>query len=207
MSKASASNFCSFFRRLLHQLDIKCGRLPNKMQADDAFQGLTIPRFVFPGTISESSLLDNIGIYERSANKDNIDATLHGVQGTNRLDRIVGKLYIEAEHRKSVSTFNVMEVIKKLLKDDGSIGIMITASSSKFTMNGDKPSEPLERLKQFLDGTKKPTKKSKWAQLESKLGVGYFVNVDHNGVGSILPFTFDPTKHGRFILITLPELT
>lgn len=92
-----ASSFCEFFLRLLSQLEIKCSSLPNEMQYDEAFQGLMIPRFVFPGTSSDCSCLDNIGIYERSANAENIDATLHGVQGVNRLDRNVRKLYIEAK--------------------------------------------------------------------------------------------------------------
>lgn len=102
-----------------------------------------------------------------------------------------------------------MEVIKKLLKDDGSIGIMIASKSPKFTMMGGrgKFSKPLERLKNFLDDTEKPRKVSKWSRLESKLGVGYFVNVDQDGVGSLSPVIFDPRKHGRFILITLPEPT
>ena len=69
-----ASSFCEFFLRLLSQLEIKCSSLPNEMQYDEAFQGLMIPRFVFPGTSSDCSCLDNIGIYERSANAENITA-------------------------------------------------------------------------------------------------------------------------------------
>jgi hypothetical protein len=99
----------------------------------------------------------------------------------------------------------VMEVIKKILKDDESIGIMVTSKSSKLHITGGRFSEALVHLKGLLNGTLQPTRQTKWSKLESKLGVGYFVDVDNGGAGIISSFTFDASKHSRFILITLPD--
>jgi hypothetical protein len=100
----------------------------------------------------------------------------------------------------------VMEVIKKILKDEESIGIMVASKSSKFDINGGRLSEALVHLQGLLNGSLQPTRQTKWSKLESKLGVGYFVNVNKGGAGFISSFTFDANKHGRFILITLPDL-
>jgi len=96
-----------------------------------------------------------------------------------------------------------MEVIKKLLKDDGSIGIMVSSQNSNMKMNRDMPSAPLAHLRDLLSGERKPRKETVWSQKESNLGVGYFVNVDEFGRGTISSYGFNKEKKGRFFLITL----
>ena len=124
----------------------------------------------------------------------------------NGLHRKVEKIHFEAKHRDSLDATYVMNVIKKTLKDEGSIGIMVTSSGSTFEMINGVPSEALENLKSLLDGTKLLNKETNWSKLDSKLGVGYFLNVDNDGSRKIKAFTFDEKKDGRFILIKLPDL-
>jgi hypothetical protein len=198
-------SFLDFFSRFLSQLGIS-GVNPSQMANDKAFQDVRIPRYVFPGTFSDCSVSGKIGIYERSANAENIDATLYYVQGANGKQPKVQKILIEAKQKKSLPALKVVEVIKKLLKEENSIGIMVTSTSSIFKAIGSQLSVALVHLQQYLNGTVKPPVMTKWLELESKLGVGYFVNVDKDGAGIVTSYTFDSSKQGRFILITLPDL-
>jgi hypothetical protein len=198
-------SFLDFFSRFLSQLGIFCFNSP-EMANDEAFRGVRIPRYVFPGTFSDCSVSGKIGIYERSADAENIDATLYYVQGADGEQQKVQKIFIEAKQRKSLPVLQVVEVIKKILKNENSIGIMVTSKSSIFKATGDQLSVALVHLQQYLNGTVKAPVMTKWLELESKLGVGYFVNVDKDGAGIVSSYTFDSSKQGRFILITLPEL-
>ena len=204
VSESPASSFVDFFICFLSQLEIKCSNIPSEMLVDKAFQGLQIPRYVFPGTGQDCKNLDKIGIFERTANADSI-GTLHGVQGVNGLEKKIDKIHFEAKHRKSLDATKVMEVIKKILKDESSIGIMVTCSSSKFEINEGKVSDALVHLQGLLNGSLSPQEETKWSKLESKLGIGYFVNVDRRGEGIISSFTFDGEKQGRFIMVTLAD--
>ena len=209
LSRGGSSDFFTFFERFLSELEIEMSAIPEKMLNDKAFQGIRIPRYVFPGPKDSSRLFKkNIGILERAANAESIDATLHGVECTNHFGKELREMYFEAKQRKSLDATELMKVTKKILKNDTSIGIMITSSSSKFEMEGEKPSEALANLNEWLEGEIDPTKKKgKWALIPSKLGTGYFVRVDNHGKGIITPFTFNEGKQGRFILIKLPDLS
>ncbi len=85
ISESPTSDFFDFFKSFLSQLGIKSSDLSTEMLDDKAFQGLRIPRYVFPGIGSDRCVSEKIGILERTSNADNIDATLHGVQGINSL--------------------------------------------------------------------------------------------------------------------------
>ncbi len=206
VSESTASDFFDFFKRFLSQLGFERSELSKEMLADKAFLGLRIPQYVFPGTGSDCCISEKIGILERTADADNIDATLHGLQGINGLEKKVDKIHFEAKHRKSLYAAKVMEVIKRILKDEDSIGIMVASKSSKFEVADGRLSEALVHLQGLLNGTLQLKHPSKWSQIESKLGVGYFVNVNENGAGVVSSCIFDASKNGRFILITLPDL-
>ena len=198
-------DFFTFFDQLLSQLDIQCSSSTFlEIRKDKAFEGIQIPRYIFPGTASDWRL-NKIGILERTANSANIDAILHGVEGENALGTKVQKICFEAKQRKSLDATDVMTVIKKILKKDGDIGIMFSSNTSSFELTADgAPNRPLANLRDSLSGQKTPSTETAWSKMESNLGVGYFVTVDHLSRGGILPFTFNEEKKGRFILINLP---
>ena len=127
------------------------------------------------------------------------------MEGENALGTKVQKICFEAKQRKSLDATDVMTVIKKILKKDGDIGIMFSSNTSSFELTADgSPNRSLANLRDSLFGQKTPSTETAWSKMESNLGVGYFVTVDHLSRGAILPFTFNEEKKGRFILINLP---
>ena len=190
VSRSATSDFLSFFFNFLKQLGSKCLALSTVMVQDKAFDGLRVPRFVFPGAKCNVDLIDGVGILRRTKKEEKIDAALYGIRGENGLKISVDKIHLESKQRKRMDSKKVLEVIPKLLKGKGDIGIMCLTNSSQFVLQECGPSGPLLHLAKGVEELGEGC----------NLGIGYFVSKD--GVMSSYKFSEKP---GRFILITIPD--
>jgi hypothetical protein len=192
LSPGITCTFLEFFSRFLKELGIeKADVMLSAMAEDKAFESIRVTRYVFPGTEADSSqVVDPIGIFERSRNMKRKNGVLYNLKGTNGFGLTVDRIQFEAKDRQEAETTKqIAAVAKKLVAQDGHIGIMRVKGCPQFATGADGSEQ--KALAHF-----------KGKMQDSQVGSMYLVKCD----GSIHPSGVKDSAHGRFIIVQIPEL-
>ncbi len=181
---------CSYLKNFLVQLNIQSAHT-KKMMLDKAWDGLYIPRLIFPVIGSQTLRIPGIGILERTANRNKMDAILHNVHGTNKLGVHVRRITFEMKDRKyALTTAKIGEIAEKLITRPGDIGICCVKKCPQFWTK--------KATKKATLDMDKPVLVDLWNSLQNTLvGVVYLVN----SYGQVIDHNIDSGRTGRFILI------
>ncbi len=145
-----------FLRNFLLQLEIKAEMVAS-MCTDPAFQGLLVPRWIFPVIREQSAVMpvipSNIGIVIREPNISKHDATLCNIKGQNKLGVNVDKIRFEMKDRKAaLSPQKMGEVAAKLFSSDGVIAFCCVRKSQLYWTDKDALTALCKELKSLNIG-------------------------------------------------------
>jgi hypothetical protein len=190
VSKVPSMQLCSYLSNFLVQLNIQSANT-ERMMLDKAWDGLFIPRLIFPVIGSQTLRIPGIGILERTVNRNEVDAILHNVHGSNKLGVHVRRITFEMKDRKyAVTTAEIGEIAGKLIRRPGGIGICCVKKCPQFWTN-----KATKKATQDMD---KAVLVDLWNSLHDTLvGAVYLVN----SYGKVICHTINSSRKGRFILI------
>jgi hypothetical protein len=172
----------SFLENFMLQLDVTVSK-KNEMQEDSAFQNLFVPRWIFPVIGDIPQLISNIGIVQRTSNHSEHDATLHHVQGMNKMGVKVDRIKFEMKDRQAVSTKLIVEIAAKICRSPSQIGICSVRKCPLFWTNQPKRKELINKLRQ------------------THVGVVYLVRSN----GDVICEVLDSSISGRFVLVQIDK--
>mmetsp|Transcript_45149 Transcript_45149/g.94559 ORF Transcript_45149/g.94559 Transcript_45149/m.94559 type:complete len:859 (-) Transcript_45149:639-3215(-) len=187
MHSEPSMNFSLFLRNFLFQLEIKT-EMVDSMCTDPAFQGLLVPRWIFPVIREQSAAMpvipNNIGIVIREPNISKHDATLCNIKGKNKLGVNVDNIRFEMKDRKAaLSPQKIREVAAKLFSSDGVIGFCCVCKSQQYWTNKD-------------------VRATLWKELKSlKIGRVYLITSDQRMICCKL----NGSLSGRFIIVQVDK--
>eukprot|EP00291_Cryptomonas_curvata_P016406 CAMPEP_0172152682 /NCGR_PEP_ID=MMETSP1050-20130122/989_1 /TAXON_ID=233186 /ORGANISM="Cryptomonas curvata, Strain CCAP979/52" /LENGTH=597 /DNA_ID=CAMNT_0012821063 /DNA_START=136 /DNA_END=1930 /DNA_ORIENTATION=+ len=179
--KGPKMQLCSYLQQFLIQLNIYHADI-SQMQCDRAFDGLYVPRLIFPVFDSPALSVTNIGTLEYIVNQGRMKAILHNILGCNKLGVHVKQITVAMKYgRETVTTILIGAMVKKHVTVHGGIAICCVKKCPLFWTN--------EVVRHEL-----------WGELADTLaGVVYLVNSN----GNVICHTINPVQKADSSLFKL----